>query len=135
MRRMYVVSKKVWLEHAETFHPTIGSHFIDLEFEDKRHGHEQEDQMILVSIAFASEGAEDKWHGHPDVAILPHPTHEGMTKIKDAKAHPAKKMKQSHVDALKKHSKLGFDEQNDTILDLSEKAKKIHPECCIRNVL
>lgn len=138
MRRLYVCPKSVWKQHLDCFHPAIGSHYIDLGDPDDPDG------LILISTDFMSEAGEDKWHEHPEVAVLPDATFEGTTtvdelnqeskyaKVKgDKHPHALKKVKQKHVDALKK---IGVTE-TDTILDISNKAKKIHPLVKIKHTI
>lgn len=112
--------------------------------------------LMLMSTSFAhSEYSEDIWHSHPDVAILPHPVQYGNRKIATravpllpgqvTKAadvlDPDRKIKQVHIDALKKcrvrstGAQLGFDEQNDTVLTLAEKAARVDPLLKLRAVL
>jgi hypothetical protein len=107
--------------------------------------------MILVATAFHSEYSEDLWESIPGGPVLPHPTFEGNVSLADvnldgarAKAltangpekphpHAAKKVRQSHIDALGKHPALGF-EEGDTVLDISRKAQAIHPEVRVRGL-
>jgi hypothetical protein len=105
--------------------------------------------LVLCSTSFAhSEFVEDLWINHPRIAVLPHPVYEGNVKIAERKPnaparrpqdpagdqvlYPELRIKQRHVDALKKHrirstgKSLGFDE-NDTVLTLAAKAQVVHP--------
>ena len=125
MRRLYIVPKSVWFEAAmqDTFHPREGSHYFDL---DATH--------ILLCASFSHEGAEDRWHAHPDVVILPDPMFEGNDPIAKFIHSPTKKLKTSHIAMLAGHATLGF-APADTVLDLGRKAAAIHPLVKLRAVL
>lgn len=144
MRRLYVVSKAAWnshaldsegnpmqagespLSHLDLFDPRVGSHYIELD-----------DEHILVSTAFGDEWSEETWHGHPEVARLPHPVHEGHIPIKDvvhdpehghyAEQHSPKQVKHKHLKALREHPDLALSD-TDTVLHLAKKAQKLHPQ-------
>jgi hypothetical protein len=127
----------IMIEMHRMFSPMIGWHYIDLP-----HG------LVLLCTSFAhSELAEDLFHGHPDVAILPHPVLDGKKMLKDhvqagnassgnksATAGPDYKFRQAHLDALKGHATLGATD-TDTVIDIARKASAIHPEIKFRNVL
>lgn len=146
------VKKSDWKpEKVSLFNPTVGWHAIHLiDYTDPAHAElmhtapaawEQLPEVkawradgspILLSSSFDhSEWAEEQWHGHPDVAILPHPTFEGNDHIKTHVGKSLKKLTQQHLDALKKHKSLQFDE-NDTIHDLSRKARAINPQVMVK---
>src|SRR5690348_14022987 len=62
--RKYVKPTQVMLRVTQLFHPRIGSHYIDLP-----------SGLVLMMTSFDhDERAEDLFHAHPEVAILPHPT-------------------------------------------------------------
>ena len=114
----------IMTEMTRLFHPTIGWHYIDLP-----------NGMVLMCTSFDhDERAEDLFHAHPQVAILPHPTVMGTVKLKDHATNAAYKFRQHHLDALKGHSTLAAAD-TDTVIDLARKASAIHPEIKFRNVL
>ena len=144
MRRLYVLPKEVWsstvqvgshampngvaepvmVPMAQLFHPTIGSHYIDLP-----------NGMVLMMTSFDhDERCEDLFHGHPAVAILPHPTIEGRKTLKSHIGAAGYRFEQHHLDALKEHRDLGITDA-DSVLDVARKASVIHPEVRFRNVL
>jgi hypothetical protein len=151
MRRLYVAPVEVMLAHKDIFHPAIGAHGLHLitytnplsnrlmhsdpavwealpeVIEWRANG-----SPVLVSTSLEhSESAEDKWHSHPEVAILPHPVFEGKDKLVQHKDSTTKKLKQKHLDAL---AKKGITE-NDTVWEVSDKAKAMQPQCCLRAIL
>ena len=144
MRRLYILPKSVWAGEIQTgthtlpdgsaepvmlrvtqlFHPRIGSHYIDLP-----------NGLVLMMTSFDhDERAEDLFHAHPEVAILPHPTLDGHKPLQAHVGAPGYKFAQKHLDALLGHAALGA-AATDTVLDLARKASAIHPEVRFRNVL
>ena len=144
MRRLYVLPKSIWSGTIQTgshtledgssepllvpmtqlFHPSIGSHYIDLP-----------NAMVLLVTSFDhDERCEDLFHAHPEVAILPHPTLDGRKPLKAHVDSPGYKFAQHHFDSLKAHASLGVTD-SDSVLDLARKASAIHPEVRFRNVL
>ena len=144
MRRLYILPKDVWSGTVQTgtrtmpdgpaepvlapmaqlFHPTIGSHYIDLP-----------NGMVLLMNSFDhDERCEDLFHAHPEVAILPHPTVDGNKALKSHVGAAGYRFAQRHLDALKQHRDLGIAD-TDTVLDLARKASAIHPEVRFRNAL
>lgn len=109
---------------AQLFHPTIGSHYIDLP-----------NGMVLMMTSFDhDERCEDLFHSHLAVAILPHPTLEGRKPLKSHVGVSGYRFEQNHLDALKEHRDLGITDA-DTVLDVARKASAIHPEVRFRNAL
>jgi len=144
MRRLYILPKDVWNGTVQTgirvlpngsaepvlipmtqlFHPAIGSHYIDLP-----------NGMVLMMTSFDhDERCEDLFHGHPDVAILPHPTLDGRKPLKNHLGSAGYRFAQHHLDALTEHRELGIVD-TDNVLDVARKASAIHPEVRFRNVL
>jgi hypothetical protein len=144
MRRLYILPKDVWSGTVQTgtramsdgpaepvlapmaqlFHPTIGSHYIDLP-----------NGMVLLMTSFDhDERCEDLFHAHPQVAILPHPTIDGNKPLKNHVGAPGYRFAQHHLEALKEHRDLGVAE-TDSVVDLARKASALHPEVRFRNVL
>jgi len=144
MRRLYVLPKEVWsgkvqigtrtlpdgsfepvfAPMTQIFHPAIGSHYIEIA-----------NGMILMMTSFAhDERCEDLFHGHPEVAVLPHPSRDGARPLKAHVGSPGYKFEQRHLDALKSNPELGVLE-SDTVLDVARKASAIHPEVRFRNAL
>lgn len=116
--------KPVTVPMTQLFHPTIGSHYIDLP-----------DGLVLMMTSFDhDERSEDIFHAHPDVAILPHPTVEGNKPLKNHVGAQGYRFSQRHLDALKQHRNLGIAE-TDTVLDVARKASVLHPEVRFRNAL
>jgi len=159
MRRLYILPKSVWsgsarigttqaedgtqspvmIEMIRLFHPVIGSHYIDLSnnalSNNALSNDGLPDGLVLMCTSFDhDERAEDLFHAHAEVAILPHPTLAGTVKLKDHVDAPGYKFAQKHLEALKGHATLGFSEM-DTVIDLARKASAIHPEIKFRNVL
>jgi hypothetical protein len=144
MRRLYILPKDVWsgtvrtgtrampdgpaepvvAPMAQLFHPTIGSHYIDLP-----------GGLVLMMTSFDhDERCEDLFHAHPEVAILPHPTADGNKALKSHVGAAGYRFAQHHLDALTAHRDLGIAD-TDTVLELARKASVIHPEVRFRNVL
>jgi hypothetical protein len=144
MRRFYILPKSVWSGEIQTgthtlpdsssqpvmlrvtqlFHPRIGSHYIDLP-----------GGLVLMMTSFDhDERAEDLFHGHPEVAILPNPTIDGRKPLQAHVGAPGYKFEQRHLDALIAHATLGVS-GTDSVLDVAHKAEAIHPEVRFRNVL
>ena len=144
MRRLYVLPKEVWngkvqvgartlpdgsaepvfVPMIQIFHPAIGSHYIEIA-----------NGMILMMTSFAhDERCEDLFHGHPEVAILPHPSRDGAKPLKAHVGSPGYKFEQRHLAALKGHPELGVVD-SDNVLDVARKASAIHPEVRFRNAL
>jgi hypothetical protein len=119
MRRLYVCPKEVWFAHRQLFHPVIGHHFIDLP-----------QGFVLLACDFANEAAEDIWHGHPEVAPLPHPVYEGKITLQQLKANPMAKYKEAHHAALAAIGTL----PTDTVIEVSAKASAIMPLVKIRHI-
>lgn len=105
-------------------HPVIGSHCIDL----------PGGYLLMSTSVDHEERSEDLVHGHPEVAILPHPTIEGNKQLKRHIGAEGYKFEQKHFDALKTEARLGFAE-TDTVIDLFRKAGAVHPLMKLRNVL
>lgn len=109
---------------TQLFHPLVGSHYIDLP-----------NGMILMMTSFDhNERCEDLFHAHPEVAILPHPTHDGNKPLRLHIGRPGYKFEQHHLDALISHRDLSIQE-TDSVLDVARKAAVIHPEVRFRNAL
>jgi hypothetical protein len=150
MRRLYVLPKSIFTgqirtgTHAEIvsedgkslkaipvmvdvvklFHPMIGAHYIDLP-----------NEMILMCTSFDhSEAAEDLFHSHPEVAILPHPTLMGNVSLKEHIGNRGHRFQQQHMEALISHADMNV-QDSDTVTELARKASTIHPEVRFRNVL
>lgn len=117
-------SEPVLVPMAQLFHPIIGSHYIDLP-----------SGMVLMMTSFDhDERCEDLFHGHPEVAILPHPTLDGRKPLKNHLGASGYRFAQRHLDALTGHRDLGIVD-TDSVLDVARKASAIHPEVRFRNVL
>ena len=144
MRRLYILPQSVWsgtiqtgahadpdgsaqpamIETVRLFHPLIGSHYLELS-----------GGLLLVMTSFDhDERAEDLFHAHPEVAILPHPTADGNLPLKSHLGRAGYKFKQEHLDALKSHELMGVTD-SDTVLDVFKKAGAVHPLIKLRNVL
>ena len=144
MRRLYILPKSVWsgeiqtgthtlpdgssqpvmLRVAQLFHPGIGSHYIDLP-----------GGLVLMMTSFDhDERAEDLFHAHSEVAILPHPTLDGRKPLQAHVGAAGYKFEQRHLDALIAHAALGVS-GTDSVLDVARKTETIHPEVRFRNVL
>ena len=117
-------AEPVLVPMAQLFHPIIGSHYIDLP-----------NGLVLMMTSFDhDERCEDLFHGHPAVAILPHPTLEGRKALKSHVGVSGYRFEQHHLDTLKQHRDLGIMDA-DTVLDVARKAAAIHPEVRFRNAL
>lgn len=144
LRRLYVAPHGVWLQHIDFFCPRIGSHYVDLiaytgdpTHYALKHSNNAAwlalpsvaawvaaGMPILISTSLShSEYSEEKWHSHPEVAILPHPTFEGTDKLSKHVGNVVKKLKQKHMDALNTVGVL----DTHTVFDVADKAKAIHP--------
>lgn len=161
MRRLYVCPYITIHDNSDLF-GGIGAHYVDLiapmseyNVNLKRHwDHNHTDNaewralpevaawiatgglVVAQATVDHNEYCEDKWHSHPDVAVLPHPTFEGNDPIskhiivraavtKGSKqpgavlsGSPTKKIEQKHLDAL---AVLGV-VPTDTVWYISDKA-------------
>jgi hypothetical protein len=144
MRRLYVLPKSVWsgkvqigsgtladgaqqpvmIETVRLFHPAIGSHYLEL----------PGGFVLLMTSLDHDERAEDLFHGHPEVTILPHPTADGNLPLKSHIGRPGYKFTQAHLDALQAHDGMGITE-TDSVLEIFKKAGAIHPLIKLRNML
>lgn len=151
MRRFYVAPHDVWHANIDNFHPQIGSHclhLIDYTSQDNAElmhkdpaawealpevkAWRAKGSPLLISTSVEhSEWCEDQWHGHPDVAVLPHPTFEGTDPMSKHIGSATKKIKQEHLDHL---SVLGV-KPNHTVWDIHDLASKRMPNCKLRAVL
>lgn len=118
--------KPVMMDTCRLIHPMLGWHAVDLPG--------PEDFLLMITSFGHSEAAEDLFHAHPEVAILPHPTLDGNTPLKQHVGREGYKFAQQHLDALTSHPNLGVQE-TDTILTLAKKAEAIHPLVAFRNSL
>lgn len=151
MRRLYVAPVAVAMQNNHMFHPRVGWQAIHLIAYTSPANAElmhsdpaawealpevlawraTESQILISTSLEHSEASEDAWHSHPDVAILPHPTFEGTDKLSKHKDSVPKKLKQKHLDAL---SVIGVT-PNDTVWDVSDKAKVLNINVRLRAVL
>lgn len=119
-----VKATPVMLDVVKLFHPMIGAHYVDLP-----------NGMILMCTSFDhSEAAEDIFHSHPEVAILPHPTLMGNVSLREHIGSHGHRFQPQHLEALKGHAAMNV-KDSDTVVDLARKASAIHPEVRFRNVL
>jgi hypothetical protein len=118
--------KPVMMDTCRLIHPMLGWHAVDLGG--------PEDLLLMVTSFDHSEAAEDLFHGHPEVAILPHPTFHGNMPLKQHLGREGYKFAQKHLDTLTSHPGLGVQE-TDTVLTLAKKAEAIHPLVAFRNSL
>lgn len=146
MNRLYILPKSVWSntqvktgEHHENgqvtelfvhihhiFSQKVGSHYSDLS-----------NGLILMTTAFDPSETHDFeafFHGHPEVAILPHSTTMGHVKLVDHIGDPVHKYQQHHHQALLDLPGLDL-QPSDTVIDLHRKAAKLNPALRLRNVL
>ena len=108
MNLYYLTSKEVWSTHTHAFHPSLGSHFIDLP-----------DGRILLSAHFPlNHSSLEIWEAKPGVEPLPHPVFEGT-----------KKLAGKHVDALKH---LGVTAEH-TVVHVARIAGEIMPTMKLRH--
>ena len=144
MRRLYVLPKSTWagkiqmgtevlsggsqqpvmIETVRLFHPAIGSHYLEL----------PNGFLLLMTSFDHDERAEDLFHAHPEVAILPHPTLDGNLPLNSHIGRSGYKFTQAHLDALQGHDRMGLTD-TDSVLDVFRKAGAIHPLIKLRNVL
>lgn len=122
MRQLYICSKEVWLRahNAFCFHPSGGSHYIDLP-----------NGLVIVAAVTTDEDADDRFRSMEGVAALPHPAFEGNKTLVAHRDDPATAYLADHHVALKA---LGI-EDTDTVLDVSKKTAAIHPLVKIRHIL
>ena len=108
MNLYYLVSKEIWATHTDSFHPSLGSHYIDLP-----------DGRILLSAHFPlNHSSLELWEGKQGVEALPHPVFEG-----------SKKLDKKHVDALQH---LGVTAEH-TVVDVARIAGAIMPTMKLRH--
>jgi hypothetical protein len=134
MRVYYICERSVWEEPIDfggvmlprynLFHPGVGSACIHLDANG---------DCFLVSTEFATDGAQETWHSHPEVARLPHPTNEGdvpVAQLHQNPKHARKQFKRHHWDLLV--AKFGLNETH-TVWDLHDRACAIDPLCRLSN--
>lgn len=117
MRRFYVTSFDAMHASRDLFHGKAGTAYLCLYDPTKPGAREQWEAVgkpVLVNATFSSEAAQDRFHDHPDVAILPHPVHEGNHQLRQHLTKSDRKFKKHHLDAL---SSIGVQE-NHSVLDL-----------------
>lgn len=151
MRRLYVAPRDLAHQYADIFHPRIGQHYFDLltyatpanallkndnpsawlALPEVAAWLALEGHIILSTSLEHSEASEDFWHRHPDVAILPHPTFEGTDKLSKHINSATKKLKQKHMDSLATVGVL----PTDTVWDVSDKLKALHPQVMLRPIV
>jgi hypothetical protein len=93
--------------------------------------------LILMTTAFDPSETQDfetLFHGHPDVAVLPHPTTMGHVKLVDHVGDPVHKYQHHHHQALLDLPGLDL-HPDDTVIDLHRKAARLNPALRLRNVL
>jgi hypothetical protein len=146
MRRFYILPMALWEGKIETgthyesggkttpvmvwthniFDPNVGSHGIVLS---------QTDPHILICTSVShSEFAEDLFHGHPEVALLPHPGTMGTMKLAEHIQNTSHRYTSKHHEMLKAHPDIKATDF-DTVLTLAKKCEAVHPLMKLRNVL
>jgi hypothetical protein len=86
---------------------------------------------VLVQGEFANEWAEDQFHNHPDVAILPNPQFEAQDNLQKHVGSPAKKLKQKHLDRLATIGVRG----THTVHEVAAQAAKTNPQMRLRGYI
>ena len=107
MNLYYITSIEVWKTHTDSFHPGLGSHYIDLP-----------DGRILLSADFPNHSSLEIWEQKQGVELLPHPVFEGT-----------KKLDKKHVDALQH---LGVTADH-TVVDVARIAGAVMPTMKLRH--
>ena len=107
MNSYYIVPKKVHLENIHSFHPVLGSAYVDLN-----------NNKILVSGHFLTHDGIEHWEFLPDVVTLPHPALEGHAPLSD--------------NIVSQLQSLGI-ESGHTVLDVAEIVSRIHPLMKLRS--
>lgn len=135
MRVYYICPRRVWEEKIDfggimlprycLFSHTVGSSCIPLD---------DAGDWLLVSTDFNTETAQERWHSHPEVARLPHPTQQGNVPIFQLTTdpqHARKQFKASHWSLLS--AKFGMTNAHN-VWDLHDKATAIDPMCKLSSV-
>lgn len=113
MRHLYVCPLETWREAHNLclFNPGAGSHYINLP-----------DGLVIVA-AVLNEACEEAFKAMPGVAALPDSVFNGGVTLADHRDNPATAYLAEHHEALKV---LGI-EDTDTVLEVSNKTRAIHP--------
>lgn len=120
MRRFYVTTFEVMHAHADIMAKARASYL------------ELSSGMVLVSANLFSEAHEEKWHGHPEVAILPDPVFEGGEMLKShVGKSEGRSFKQKHLTALASVGAL----ENEGVLDLEARVMKLNTSMRLRSIL
>lgn len=120
-RRYYVVSEDVVEAHRDLFHAAAGITWLplyDASVPGDRERWEAAGKPVLLNAIFRHEILQDRWHSHPEVAILPHPLYEGNHPLQSHVGKPNRKLASHHIAAL---GTLGVTGEH-TVLELEEKA-------------
>lgn len=132
MRRLYVMPLDVYKQHAGNM--TRGSHWLGLYDPSTPNavaGWQAAGSPVLVNCEFSNEYHEDRFHEHPDVAVLPSPQFEPTDQLKKHVGSQPKKFKAKHAQHL---AAIGVAD-TDTIWDVSTKAARHNPNMKIRGYI
>lgn len=136
MRVYYICPRSVWegpidfgggrmLPAYNLFPHHIGSACIHLD---------DAGDWLLVSTDIPNDDAKERWHSHPEVARLCHPTQEGnvpLAKLHQNPQYAHKQFTKQHWDLLV--NKFGLTETHN-VWDLHDRAIAIDPLCKMTNV-
>lgn len=133
-RRYYMTTLDTFLAQRDLFHNMAGAHALhlyDATASGAREAWEAAGKPVLVNATFRLEAHADRWHAHPEVAILPDYAEEGTHPLKSHLARPTRKLKQVHLDHL---GAIGITGDH-TVLDLEQRAHALMPSMKLRSVL
>jgi hypothetical protein len=133
-RRYYIASEDTVRGHLDLFHNAAGVTWLplyDAAVPGDRERWTAAGKPVLINAVFRHEVLEDRWHDHPDVAILPHPVYEGAKPLQEHVGKPGCKFQARHIGQL---ANLGI-QGHHTVLDLETNAAARNRGMRLRSVL
>jgi hypothetical protein len=133
-RRYYICGEDLVHEHLDLFYTGAGITWLPL-YDPPVPGDLERwtaaGKPVLLNALFRHEVHQDRWHDHPEVAILPHPVYEGAVQLADHIGKPGRKFEAKHLAHL---AALGIAGEH-TVLDLEQKALARNRGMRLRSVL
>lgn len=133
-RRFYITGMDVAHNNRDLFHTMAGAHYLCLYNPSEPGAKEKWEaggKPVLLNVTFRLQAHADRWHEHPDVAILPDRLEEGNDTLKSHLDRPTRRLKQQHLDHL---AAIGV-KNSHTVLDLEREAVKRNRSMKLRSVL
>lgn len=133
-RRYYVTRLDVAHQHRDLFNTMAGAHYLCLYDPAKpgaKEAWEAAGKPVLMNATFRLEAHADRWHEHPDVAILPDHVEEGTHTLESHLVRPTRKLTTQHIGHLASIGITG----GHTVIDLEREAVKRNRSMKLRSVL